>query len=94
MREAVIGSLLLMGCFGASTAKDGPATEPDPTDVATHDTAAAYHVADTLYGVVPNRPAALPEFTATNHDGVTRDRDDILGKPTVMWFFPSAGTFG
>ena len=46
------------------------------------------------YGVSPSEAMALPVFSAINADGKTRTRDDLLGKPTVMWFFPAAGTPG
>lgn len=40
------------------------------------------------HGVVPEAPAALPEFQAVNHLGEARGREDLLGSPTVLWFFP------
>ncbi len=42
--------------------------------------------------VEPRRPA--PEFVATNRDGATRTREDLTYRPTVMWFYPYAGTPG
>ena len=45
-------------------------------------------------GTVPASPAALPEFAATNSDGSGRAREDLLGHPTVMWFYPAAATAG
>lgn len=45
-------------------------------------------------GTVPASPAALPEFAATNLDGSGRAREDLLGHPTVMWFYPAAATAG
>jgi hypothetical protein len=47
-----------------------------------------------LHGTVPGSALPAPEFVATNHDGSTRGPGDLMGKPTVMWFFPFAGTPG
>lgn len=46
------------------------------------------------YGQAPSAPVVVPDFTATAHDGELRTRADLLGKPTVMWFYPAAATFG
>lgn len=35
-----------------------------------------------------------PEFSARSHDGTDRGQKDLIGHPTVMWFFPFAGTPG
>ncbi|MFT4977320.1 MAG: hypothetical protein ACI8S6_003225 [Myxococcota bacterium] len=47
-----------------------------------------------LYGTYPDTPVDAPDFAATNYDGGARSREDLLGQPTVMWFFPAAGSFG
>lgn len=47
-----------------------------------------------LVGTLVDEPPPAPEFTATAHTGETRTRDDLLGKPTAMWFYPAAATFG
>lgn len=47
-----------------------------------------------LNGQIPAERIPAPTFGATNYDGGARDRDDLIGHRTVMWFFPSAGTFG
>ncbi len=39
-------------------------------------------------------PIVVPEFAAVSHTGAPRSRSDLLGHPTVMWFFPAAGTPG
>ena len=49
---------------------------------------------DSLNGDVPTDPVSLPEFAATNMDGSSRSREDVLGHPTVMWFYPAAATAG
>lgn len=47
-----------------------------------------------LIGTPVEEPMPAPEFTVTAHTGETRTRDDLLGKPTAMWFYPAAATFG
>ena len=49
---------------------------------------------DSLNGDVPSSPVTLPEFAATNMDNTARSREDLLGEPTVMWFYPAALTPG
>lgn len=47
-----------------------------------------------LYGDQAAERTPAPEFSATNSDGAARDREDLLGHPTVMWFYPAAATAG
>lgn len=47
-----------------------------------------------LYGHAPAVAVPAPVFTATNRDGTPRGRDALLGHPTVIWFYPAAGTPG
>ncbi len=47
-----------------------------------------------LNGTPPESPIPLPSFAATNRDGSARSRDDLLGHPTVMWFYPLAASAG
>lgn len=47
-----------------------------------------------LNGSIPVAALAPPTFLAENYDGGTRTEADLIGKPTVMWFFPFAGTPG
>ena len=49
---------------------------------------------DSLNGDVPASPVSAPEFAATNMDNTARAREDLLGHPTVMWFYPAALTPG
>lgn len=50
-------------------------------------------VAD-LHGTVPETSFPPPEFSATNRDETPRGPDDLVGRPTVMWFYPAATTSG
>jgi hypothetical protein len=47
-----------------------------------------------LRGTVPPECLPAPEFSATAMNGEPRGRDDLIGHPTVMWFYPAAGTPG
>jgi hypothetical protein len=47
-----------------------------------------------LRGSRPETALAAPEFKATNRDGAARAREHLIGQPTVLWFFPMAGTPG
>ncbi len=38
--------------------------------------------------------AELPSFEALNHEGEARGREHLLGRPTVIWFYPMASTPG
>lgn len=45
-------------------------------------------------GVPPAAPQAAPQFQAVAHTGAPRSRADLIGHPTVLWFFPIVGTPG
>ena len=47
-----------------------------------------------LNGTVVDPRLPPPTFAATNRDGGARGPDDLLGSPTVIWFFPAARTYG
>lgn len=48
--------------------------------------------ADGLHGLRPATPQAIPEFQVLNRDGAARGPADLRGHPTVLWFYPAAGT--
>ena len=64
-------------------ADSGSAGDTDPVDVPSG-----------TNGSIPDVALEAPEFSATNRDGGARDREDLLGHPTIMWFYPAAGTYG
>ena len=43
---------------------------------------------------MPDDPIPAPTFSVLNEDEQVRTRDDLLGHPTVMWFYPAAATSG
>lgn len=90
---------LLIGC--ADPAEKDPLDTGEAGDDTASDTAADT-ATDTntdsaplsLVGVTPAEAIDAPEFSAQNRDGAARSRADLLGQPTVMWFFPGADTPG
>ena len=102
MRTAILLALL-SGCTGSD--KDGSDSgEPTPsTDTASGDDGGGdsggqdtdpVDIPDGTNGTVPDEALEAPDFEATNRDGAARDREDLLGHPTVMWFYPAAATPG
>ncbi|MCB9745209.1 MAG: hypothetical protein H6740_21690 [Alphaproteobacteria bacterium] len=89
--------LLLLACTGSPDSKVDKIDDsaPELVESGGSDSAPADDSSPVeLTGEVPEAPFPAPEFTATNHLGAPRSRDDLIGHPTVMWFFPAAGTFG
>ncbi len=55
----------------------------------------AIDIESALHGTRPSAPVpVLSAFGATNHGGSKRTASDLVGQPTVMWFFPAAKTGG
>lgn len=70
-------------------------TEVVDTDVDTDtDTDPDTEIPDGLNGSKPAENLPAPEFAATNRDGTPRARPDLIGHPTVVWFYPAAMTSG
>ena len=44
----------------------------------------------TLTGVEPSENLEAPEFEVLASDGTTRTQDNLIGQPTIIWFFPVA----
>ncbi len=47
-----------------------------------------------LVGDKPARALELPTFAAVAHNGQPRGPEHLKGHPTVIWFYPAAGTAG
>lgn len=45
-------------------------------------------------GDVPAEALPPIDFVATHYDGSPRGKADLMTNPTVMWFYPAAGTSG
>ena len=89
---------LLLACAPTTTdpAPVGavPAAEPAPTAVAS--TPDQEPVTErSLVGQAPEASLEAVSFAGViGHDGQPRTPDDLLGKPTVLWFYPMAMTPG
>jgi len=84
---ALAGLVLAASCVPQSSRDDDAADDdatgtPEPT------------LPQELHGNVPDEALAAPDFVATNRDGTSRGRGDLVGQPTVLWFYPAAGTAG
>ena len=85
------------GADGASDGADGASDGADgASDGASDgaDGAADGADGDELNGDTPDSDVPAPTFTAANRDGSARSREDLLGQPTVMWFYPLAASAG
>ena len=95
---------MLISCTGTSkdlldtalVQEDSNAEETGNSDsgIVADDSATDSALPTDLHGTEPSSSIPVPEFTATNHDGTSRTSADLLGHPTVMWFFPAATTPG
>ena len=92
------------GTDGSDASPDAAASLADASaDAATLDAAvdAGLHVVGredlaglALNGSIPPADVPAPDFSATAHTGEPRTRADLLGRRTVMWFYPQAYTGG
>jgi hypothetical protein len=82
--------LLLFACAAGPVGDDGAvggATDTSPGD-------SGGNAEADLHGEWAAERLEAPEFAATNRDGAARSRGDLVDGPTVMWFYPAAGTYG
>ena len=102
MRKFVFAFLALGACSGGTVdpmggggpdarpggGSDAPAGGADAPGGGTAD-------ASTLHGVPPAVAKPAPAFMALNRDNSARNRTHLTTRgPTVMWFYPAAGTSG
>lgn len=88
--------MFLLACAAHAPPVDSAAASADTsTDTNLGDTAdSAEPTPEGLHGVAPEEPVPVPEFSATNRDGAPRSSVDLVGHPTVVWFYPLANTAG
>ncbi len=99
--------LLSLGCSGtpidvdSATVSDADAdtdtdadTDADADTDTDADTDADTVTQGMLNGHIPDEPVPAPKFSATNMDNTGRTRPDLIGHPSVLWFYPAAGTAG
>ena len=87
-----------VGC-GQGDTPDNTQTTTTTTSTSTTDTNTTTTTSTTidtteLFGTAPTQPVPAPEFLAYSHEGEPRTREDLMGHPTVLWFFPFADTPG
>ena len=88
------------GCDAASGDTAGGDTsgsdtaDSDTSGGDTSDSSDDSGVPSDLHGTVPADSFPAPEFSVLNQDEQVRTRDDLLGHPTIVWFYPAAGTSG
>ena len=68
----------------ASDASDASDTTDEPVDLSTLN----------LNGTLPAANLDPPEFVALNRDGTERTEANLIGQPTVLWFYPLADSPG
>lgn len=73
------------GDSGLADSADTAADSGDPQ---------AWDTAEELNGHWAAERIPAPEFVATNRDGAARSKPDLVGHPTVLWFYPAATTAG
>lgn len=97
MRHLPLLLLLSLGCAARHTPgtdkTQGDSARVDSGGDTSSDSPTESEVGE-LYGTAPAVAKAAPEFNATNRDGSARSREDLIGQPTIIWFFPAAGTYG
>lgn len=102
MKWRAVCSLVLaaIGCSPGSAPDDADAAAggdgaPGAADASAVDGGGGMADASaTLNGTAPASPKPAPEFTVLNRDGATRTKANLIGRPTVMWFYPAAFTGG
>jgi hypothetical protein len=77
-----------------TTATGTPTTSTGTTDTTTPSTTNTTIDTTKLYGTAPDTVVPAPTFAVYNHESEVRTREDLMGHPTVFWFFPFADTPG
>ncbi len=88
--------LLLFACQSA-TKDPSEVRDTTPTDDTSPETTTESSTSGSpgvLYGSTPEEAIPAPEFEVLAQDETVRTRDDLLGHPTVIWFYPAANTGG
>ena len=88
---------LFLACSQNTEKEDSSVSDlPEEADSAIEDTVEEEIEIDPdqLAGTEPTENIEAPEFAALNFDETPRGRDDLIGSPTVIWFYPFANTPG
>ena len=84
---------LLFACSSPESTKNMDSSVPTSVDSGI-DTSTELDDSQEYFGTTPSSQLAVPDFTAQNYDEELRDKRNLIGQPTVLWFFPAAGTYG
>ena len=88
--------LFICACTNANTSNKNVLEDTSPTQLETSNSDETTELDDTqeYFGTAPTSDLPVPEFTAHNYDSEVRNKENLIGQPTVLWFFPAAGTYG
>tara|TARA_B100000925_G_C21892713_1_gene423554 strand:- start:48 stop:317 length:270 start_codon:yes stop_codon:yes gene_type:complete len=84
---------LLFACSSSESIKNMDSSNPIDLDSGV---AANTELDDNqeYFGTKPSSQLTVPNFSAENYNEELRDKNNLIGQPTVIWFFPAAGTYG
>ena len=88
----MISLSILFACAQSEKSQDTQASTEDSAIAASP--TSEPEVPQGLSGTQPDQPLPAIDFVAKNSDGSDRGKEDLMGKVTVMWFFPAADTPG
>ena len=96
MYLAMIYIPLLFACSSSESTKNADSSESTSLDSGVSDVETNTELDDNqeYFGTTPSSQIEVPDFSAQNSDETFRDKDNLIGQPTVLWFFPAAGTYG
>ena len=93
MYRTMIYVPLLFACSSPESTKNMDSSSPIPLDSGTDENTELDNSQE-YFGTIPSAQLAVPDFSAQNYDEELRDKRNLIGQPTVLWFFPAAGTYG
>jgi hypothetical protein len=82
------------GAAASQTTDGGPATGTSTKTSSTGTVTIDPGLADQLNGQIASGDYPPPSFVAQNYDLTERTEADLIGHPTVLWFYPLAKTPG
>lgn len=88
--------LFICACTNANTSNKNVLEDTSSISSDTSHSPESTELDDTqqYFGTAPDSNLPVPEFTAHNYDAEVRSKENLIGQPTVLWFFPAAGTYG
>jgi hypothetical protein len=80
--------------FACTSAKNVDTSTNSDTGIVDGEPSTEVDDSQEYFGTIPSTVLPVPDFTAQNYDEELRDKNNLVGQPTVIWFFPAAGTYG